>query len=247
MSIRDQIESLESLAAIDVELRRLDEQTNAEQGVLDKLRTELAQLEERITRDKAKVAEMDRMRSDLSTELRQMSNQVERSREKLARSRNERESNASQREVEEVRKLLRDREIELDKLTTLADEARTGVEAAEAQRAKVSAELGGCEGDISSRLAAVKAERVEKAGTRAQIAAKLPSMTLRRYEQVRIKKGTALAPTTSGTCLACHMSLPPMLFQRLLRGDVLEQCPSCARILYYQPPAPGPAPTTDAT
>jgi predicted nucleic acid-binding Zn-ribbon protein len=240
LSIRAQIESLESLAAIDVELRRLDEQTNGEQGVLDKLRTELAQLDERITRDRAKVAEMDRMRSDLSTELRQMSHQVERSREKLARSRNERESNASQREVEEVRKLLRDREIELDKLSNFAEEARVGVEAAETQRAKVAAELGGCEGDISTRLTAVRAERAAKAATRAEIAAKLPSITLRRYEQVRIKKGTALAPTTSGTCLACHISLPPMLFQRLLRSEVLEQCPSCARILYYQPPAPQP-------
>ena len=142
MSIRAQIESLESLAAIDVELRRLDEQTNGEQGVLDKLRTELAQLDERITRDRAKVAEMDRMRSDLSTELRQMSHQVERSREKLARSRNERESNASQREVEEVRKLLRDREIELDKLSNFAEEARVGVEAAERVNTGGQAEVG---------------------------------------------------------------------------------------------------------
>jgi predicted nucleic acid-binding Zn-ribbon protein len=28
-----------------------------------------------------------------------------------------------------------------------------------------------------------------------------------------------------------------MLFQKLMRGDALDQCPSCARILYYEPPA----------
>lgn len=238
MSIRDQIVSLEALAAVDVELRRLDEQTAQEQGVLDKLRGELAQLEERLGRDRTKLTEMDRTRSELNGEIRQMSAQIERSREKLSRTRNERESNAAQREVEELRKLHRDREVELDKLSLLAEEARKGIEEAEAQKAKIVGELGGCEGDISTRIAAVKTEREAKAAERAAIAAKLPSMTLRRYEQVRQKRGTALAPTTTGTCLACHMSLPPMLFQRLLRGDVLEQCPSCARILYYQPPAP---------
>jgi predicted nucleic acid-binding Zn-ribbon protein len=32
------------------------------------------------------------------------------------------------------------------------------------------------------------------------------------------------------------MRLPPMLFQKLMRGDAFEQCPSCNRILYYEPP-----------
>jgi predicted nucleic acid-binding Zn-ribbon protein len=66
-------------------------------------------------------------------------------------------------------------------------------------------------------------------------------MTLRRYEQVRKRKGSAIAKTIDGTCLACHMRLPPMLFQKLLRGEVFEQCPSCARILYYEAPTAPPA------
>ena len=64
----------------------------------------------------------------------QMSGQIERSREKLQRSRNERESNAAQREVEELRKLHRDREEELERLTTAADGARTSISDAEAKR-----------------------------------------------------------------------------------------------------------------
>jgi len=62
-------------------------------------------------------------------------------------------------------------------------------------------------------------------------------MTLRRYDQVRLRKGNAIAKTIDGTCLACHMRLPPMLFQKLMRGDALDQCPSCARILYYEAPS----------
>jgi predicted nucleic acid-binding Zn-ribbon protein len=32
------------------------------------------------------------------------------------------------------------------------------------------------------------------------------------------------------------MSLPPQLFHRLRREPLLEQCPSCNRIIYYAPP-----------
>jgi predicted nucleic acid-binding Zn-ribbon protein len=32
------------------------------------------------------------------------------------------------------------------------------------------------------------------------------------------------------------MALPPQLFHRLRRDPVLEQCPSCNRIIYFVPP-----------
>ena len=65
-------------------------------------------LEERLKADREMLAAMERTRSELMTEVRQMTQQIDKSREKLGRSRNERESNAAQREVEELRKLLRD-------------------------------------------------------------------------------------------------------------------------------------------
>jgi predicted nucleic acid-binding Zn-ribbon protein len=32
------------------------------------------------------------------------------------------------------------------------------------------------------------------------------------------------------------MRIPPMMFQKLARGDDFDQCPSCARIIYYRAP-----------
>ncbi len=237
MSLRDQIANLEALAAIDAELRRLDDQLSEERATLANLKSELRKLDEKLITDRASVAEMDKTRSELTTEVRQMTAQIERSREKLSRSRNERESNAAQRELEELRKLQRDREDEMNKLSTLSDAARKTIEETEAQQKKIADELGGRESDISKKLAEAMQERDAKAVERAKLAATVQPMTLRRYEQVRKRKGNAIAKTIDGTCLSCHMRLPPMLFQKLMRGDAFEQCPSCARILYYEPPA----------
>ena len=60
---------------------------------------------------------------------------------------------------------------------------------------------------------------------------------------IRQKRGTAIAQTTDGTCNACNMALPPQLFHRLRREPILEQCPSCNRIIYFVvPPVSASAP-----
>jgi len=237
LSLRDQIVSLEALAAIDAELRRLEDQLTEERGILANLKSELRTLDEKLSVDRTSVTEMEKTRNELTTEMRQMTTQIERSREKLSRSRNERESNAAQREIEELRKLQRDREDEINKLATLIDVAKKTIDETETQQKKIADELGGRESDISKTLAEAVKERDAKLVDRNKLASAVQPMTLRRYEQVRKRKGNAIAKTIDGTCLSCHMQLPPMLFQKLMRGDAFEQCPSCARILYYEAPA----------
>ena len=105
MTMKLQIEALEGLATLDAELRELTLRFNQEQKSLSDKKTQAKSLEERLSRSRSSIADMEKMRGDLLGELRQMGIQVERSREKLLRCRTEREANAAQREVEELRKL----------------------------------------------------------------------------------------------------------------------------------------------
>ncbi len=113
---------------------------------------------------------------------------------------------------------------------------RTQIEATEAEAAKVQAELGSSEGDINSKVADVERQREAKAATRGAITKRLPPVLYRRYETLRTKKPCPISQTTDGTCSACHMALPPQLFHRLRREPMIEQCPSCQRLIYFVPP-----------
>jgi predicted nucleic acid-binding Zn-ribbon protein len=230
-----QIEALESLAALDAELRELTDQLTQEQKTLSDKRTQAQALEERLSRGKQSSDEMDRSRGDLIGELRQMGIQVERSREKLSRCRTEREANAAQREVEELRKLYRDREIELEKLDALIQQARGELSEVEKQRESVSGDLGATETVAQSSVDDVSARLTTKKAERDTYVRKIKPEVYRRYELVRKRRGTAIASTTDGTCSACHIRLQPMLFQQLMRADEFGQCPSCNRILYFRP------------
>ncbi|MNC98805.1 putative zinc ribbon domain protein [compost metagenome] len=61
----------------------------------------------------------------------------------------------------------------------------------------------------------------------------MPVVLYRRYEQIRGRRGSAISQTFNGTCNACNMSLPPQLYHRLRREPLIEQCPSCNRIIYF--------------
>ncbi|MGK3963125.1 zinc ribbon domain-containing protein [Sorangium sp. So ce118] len=247
MSIREQIAFLEELSAIDSEIRRIDEQLDKQRGSLEGMRSELKRLEERLKGDRETLAVMEKTRSELVIEFRQMSNQIERSREKLQRSRNERESNAAQREIEELRKLHRDREEEIERLNSAAEGARTAIDQAEAKRVALSGAIDGSAPGTQASLASLEAERAQRAEARQQVVSRLPVVLYRRYESIRTRRPVAIARTYDGTCLGCHLSVPPMMFQKMRRQEEFERCPHCARILYYMPPesAPSSSPAAD--
>jgi len=236
LSIPDQIRALEKLASIDAELKELQEQQAQERSTLDGLKSGIARLDEKLASDASTLAVMDKARGELIQDVRNMTQQLEHSREKLGRSRTEREANAAQRELEELRKLVRDREEEIGKITADADAARQQNESTQAEHKKLVDDLNAREGDISSKLGEVNKAIGVKQAERDLAAKPLPPQIYRRYEMIRSKRGTAIARTTDGTCQACHMALPPQLFHRLRREPLLEQCPSCNRIIYFAAP-----------
>ena len=241
MSIVEQIVHLEELSSIDEDIRRLDERLDKEHREAEGRAKELRELEERIGADREMLTAMDRTRADLAIEIRQMTQQAERSREKLGRSRNEKEQNAAQREIEEVRKLLRDRELEHERLATQIEAAKATIQEAESRRDGVMALIAGEASGSSALIATLNAERAGKLELRAVSLGRIPVVLFRRYESIRTKRVIAIARTHDGTCSGCHMAVPPMMFQKMRRREQFEQCPSCRRILYYYPVE---APTT---
>jgi uncharacterized protein len=236
LSIPDQILALEKLAQIDAELKDIQDQLAQERSTLDTLKSGIAKLDDKLAVDRAALSAMEKTRGELVQDVRNMTQQLDHSREKLSRSRTEREANAAQRELEELRKLVRDREEEIGKLTASADAARQQIETTETEHRKLVDELGAREGDISSKLGDAEARARAKSAERNVAIKALPTQLYRRYDMIRSKRGTALARTSDGTCKACHMSLPPQLFHRLRREPTLEQCPSCNRLIYFAAP-----------
>jgi predicted nucleic acid-binding Zn-ribbon protein len=233
VNLRAQIEALENLALLDASLTKREAELQSEGEVLSERKAQVQKLEERYANTRASVGDMERTRGELLQDARQMSLQMERSREKLARCRTERELNATQREIEELRKLYRDRELEIEKLNGLADQARSEMDGANSEREALLGDLAN-ESQVATRLGLLEKDLSVVREQRKELVKAVPPALYRRYEMIRKRRGSALAWTFHGTCSACHISLSPMMFQKLRRGEDFDQCPSCQRILYYR-------------
>jgi len=240
VTIEAQIEALESLGSLDAELVTLSEDLTREREGLDQKRVRLNEINARLESSRASVAEMDKTRGDLVAEIRQMNVQIERSRDKHSRCRTEKETLAVQRELEELRKLLRDREVEVDKLGQLLDQARLDVGRLEAEQSGLGEQIGTTEAPVLERCHELEGAIGQKEQQRKGVVAKIKPQTYRRYEMIRKRKGSAVAHTTDGTCSACHISIPPMQFHQLMRRVEFDICPNCNRLLYFKLPVAVP-------
>jgi len=77
---------------------------------------------------------------------------------------------------------------------------------------------------------------------RDQVAGTVPEEALALFQRVARLRGTAVAEARDGMCQLCHMKLRLQMYVELKRNEVVVQCPSCSRILYYEPPVPTVAP-----
>ncbi|MDR2338895.1 MAG: C4-type zinc ribbon domain-containing protein [Deltaproteobacteria bacterium] len=107
------------------------------------------------------------------------------------------------------------------------------------------------ESAILSDRAALEAEHADKAAfvelserKRDQIIQGLLPEHVARYRKASEgRPGTALAAVDNSTCLACHMNIPPQLYNELFKNDKIMLCPHCHRIMYiYKNPAFGYVP-----
>jgi uncharacterized protein len=236
VSIDNQVRLLRNLAAIDAVLLRLSAELALERGKMDARREKKAELSGRAQAIEGSIAEMERTRSELHHELRQVALQVDKAREKLTRCRNEKEANAATRELEELRRIHKEREKEIEKLVGLIGDARTDAGKATEARDTLLAELGETMDAAKTRVAELEEEVGQKSTARKDAIVGLEAPLLRRYEAVRSKRGSGLSEVVDGTCVACHIAVSPMLFQQIMRQQELFACPSCHRLLFCLPP-----------
>ncbi len=237
MSIEAKIETLKSIAALDADLLALEAELSAERTQIQKKAGQRSELGGRVQQLQSSLDEMEKMRGQLLGELRQMSFQIDKAREKMARCRNEREANAASREMEELRRIQREREKEIEKLVGLSDEARAELDKASGERSVVVAEIGENEVAVAERAQNLETQIGERKQAREALAASFDKALLRRYDAVRARRGTGMAAVLKGTCTACHIELAPMVHQQMMHRKELFTCPSCLRILYLAPAA----------
>ncbi len=155
---------------------------------------------------------------------------------RLNRVRNEKELQAIRREIEVGKEANQLVEEELLGVFEAVDELGGKASTSEQALVEIDASATPKIAELRSRIAQLVAASASEQEQRDQMAAALDTNLRRKYEQIFERRGgTAVVEVRNGTCLGCHMNLPPQLFNELQRTREVRVCPNCHRILYWRP------------
>jgi len=229
----EQLVALAKIADIDAEALRADTELRDIPARMDALKSDVKKLGELLAAEKQQLADADRLLSAQDEEINNQNQALAKSKAKGARVRNTREADAVERELETIRRSMKDRESERDTLREAIGKRRTSVEKHEREFTELERYADQEEAKASARLAEVTAARAQILAGRAELAAKVPADVLRRYEMIRAKRqGVGVAAIKEGSCSGCFVVLTPQQVIAIQRAEEFAQCPRCQRILY---------------
>jgi hypothetical protein len=173
---------------------------------------------------------------DLEARLADTESKMKDRRMRITRIRNDKELGLAKREVDLLK----------EELTGLETELQQVYEQVEA----VTGALAGLEGELKALAEAREAEVVALRETIARLGADIErdrnrrqavmesvdDELRRRYETILSRRGgLAVVPVRQGTCQGCRMRIPPQLYNQIQRNEQVILCPSCQRMLHWQP------------
>jgi hypothetical protein len=232
--MRDQLRALAKLSEVDDSARDIDQELKDIPARIAEMRGDVDKLEAMLARERQELEEAERLGRQQEGQLGQSSEMLARAKAKGAKSRNAREVDAAEREMESVRRTMREREEEQGRLREVIKKSRETLEQHQKEVAELRGTIEEDEAKARARIDELQNQRRTVLTGRDEIANKLEKALVRRYERIRERRGSAVVEVIDGTCQGCQMQLPPQQQIELQRGEDIQQCPQCVRILFVR-------------
>ncbi len=247
--MREQLVFLLQLQTSDVRVRELDAAATQLPAKLDPLRRDLAKLQGMLDVERGKLTENESWRKGQQDMLDRERELLRSAQGKFQASKNSREWSAASREVDNKKKSISDREVELKKVSESSSSTQGVLSSRDADVEALRTQLTESEAAMADQLAELQGKLADAKVARDAARGQVEKSWLKIYDSLVGKRGYAVAPVIKGVCQGCHMALPPQLNNILARMQSIETCPRCGRLIYRKElldlPADGAAPPTD--
>jgi predicted nucleic acid-binding Zn-ribbon protein len=229
----EQLVALAKIADIDAEALRTETELRDIPARIEALQGDVKKLGELLAAEKNNLADADRLLTAADGELKNQNDALAKSKQKGAKARNMREADAVERELETIRRMMKERETERETLKEAIGKRRASVEKHEKEFSELESYAAEEKKKADVKLGELRAALEKVLSGRAAHATKVPSDVLRRYDMIRSKRqGIGVAAIKDGTCGGCFVVLTPQQVIAISRAEEFAQCPRCQRILY---------------
>jgi predicted nucleic acid-binding Zn-ribbon protein len=232
--LREDLLLLISLQRIDTEFARTGLRKRELPNKISRLDETFSTSAEEMEGEKQRLEELIKTHRAKEEGLKKGMDHLKKTKERLLEVKTNKEYQAMLKEIEVIVKKNGEIEDEIILKLEEIDSARSGLKVKELEfetfhsryekeKKELESEIGLMDSEISRLIR-------EQAGLRERIHAEI----LKKYDRIKNhSNGRAVVPVWKGICEACHMNIPPQMYNELQRSDDIMQCPFCSRIIYW--------------
>ena len=226
-------------------LQEVDQRLRGVQASADLLGQEIREREDAVAVKQEQVrvlaqtrVDLDARRTELEGLLESESSKMKERRMRLNRVHSERELQAVRREIELGKESTQQMETELLACMEQLETTAASLTEAESQLNEVEAPVTQEIDQKRKQLRTLEQDAARDEKLRAALAEKLDGAVRSKYEQIFARRGgLAVVEARNGTCMGCHMHVPPQLFNEIQKTRDVRLCPNCHRMLFWRPEA----------
>ena len=237
--MKEQLALLRELQRIDLELDQITQSKEQIQGRLDENKVVLDQLDGQLDARKAELGEIRALRNQKQDEQAEIGENLKERKKRLLNVGSTKEYNAVEKEIETLKGSSEQLDEELLNLAEVIENTTNAIDENETKVNMLRDDIQKEDASVQDQLTTYD-KQIKSLNNRTDKArGDVSKRVLYKYDFIRSRRpGLAICGAKDGHCTACYMSLPPQLFIQIQRGDTLETCPSCQRILYYWEESP---------
>jgi uncharacterized protein len=232
------LERLVRLQRSESELRRVEAEREGVPKAIAEAEARLAEERARLDAARAGLEATQKARRQHEQSLQDLLAKQSKYKGQLMDVKTNKEYTAMLHEIEGVAREIRAREdeilVEMERAETLTAE----VKHEEAQFKEIEQRARAEKQSLEATARRLDDEARRLQAERDAVAESVPEDARGLFERVARLRGVAVAEARDGMCMLCHVKLRLQMYSELKRNEDIVQCPSCSRILFYEPPVP---------
>lgn len=232
--MKDTIVALWGLQKLDLEILEIEKRLKDLPAVKEKILEKVKEIDDVILKKESEREVISNDKTKLENEIEEENKKIKTVESRLGSIRNPKEYQEIRKKVELAKKANRLREDEvlkkMEQIENLTKELEELLPKLTEERKKIEESLKVYDQE-EQQLNKAKEELTSR---RTLYSEKIPLQVFKKYEFLREKsRGIAVCQAKNEACDGCFMNLPPQLYNLILKGDNLYNCPYCQRFLVY--------------
>jgi predicted nucleic acid-binding Zn-ribbon protein len=230
------IASAVRLQELDIRLAELAKEIASLPKHIAEIEKKLDSHQRKLEADRAALTANQKDRKKLEGDIQVQEQKISKLKDQMLQAKTNDQYKAFQHEIGFCEQEIRKAEDRILDLMSESEDLDKNVKAADAALKLEKAQVEAEKQQARERTDADQKAMNELQATKKSIVSQMTPGVYNNYERIRSRRGVAVAEVVDGRCTVCHIAVRPQYLQELKRGEQVQVCESCQRILYYNPP-----------